>query len=220
MQNLLAPDKPAHKTYNELCAALEARLSPKPLIIAERYRFHKRDQRSRETIAQYIADLRRLARHCEYGNHLEDALRDRLMCGIHDNAICKRLPALRRQLRPQEGRANRNSDGNCGARRLRADACIKRTRYGRGRSSIVKPEAFSSGHNKAARQSCKTPPPTPVTDVKRPDTHITDASTDTLFAADAGRQGTFCKRADHPQRKEQPWVGAQPRNQLAQALDQ
>ena len=93
LQNLLAPDKPADKSYNELCAALEAHLSPKPLIIAERYRFHKRDQRSGETIAQYIADLRRLARHCEYGNHLEDALRDRLVCGIHNNAICKRLLA-------------------------------------------------------------------------------------------------------------------------------
>ena len=34
------------------------------------------------------------------------------------------------------------------------------------------------------------------------------------------RQGTFCKREDHPQRREQPWVGAQPRNQLAQALDE
>ena len=68
LQNLLAPAKPADKTYKELCAALEGHLSLKPLIIAERYRFHKRDQRSGEIIAQYIADLRRLARHCEYGN--------------------------------------------------------------------------------------------------------------------------------------------------------
>ena len=93
LENLLTPDQPATKSYDELIAALKGHLSPKPLVIAERYRFHKRDQRSGETIAQYTAELRRLARYCEFGAHLKDALRDRLVCGLLNPAICKKLLA-------------------------------------------------------------------------------------------------------------------------------
>ena len=93
LENLLTPDQPATKSYAELIAALKGHLSPKPLVIAERYRFHKRDQRSGETIAQYTAELRRLARYCEFGAHLKDALRDRLVCGLLNPAICKKLLA-------------------------------------------------------------------------------------------------------------------------------
>ena len=93
LENLLTPDQPATKSYAELIASLKGHLSPKPLVIAERYRFHKRDQRSGETIAQYTAELRRLARYCEFGAHLKDALRDRLVCGLLNPAICKKLLA-------------------------------------------------------------------------------------------------------------------------------
>ena len=57
LENLLAPDKPGSKNYKELTEALTKHLSPKPLLIAERYRFHKRDQESSETISQYVAAL-------------------------------------------------------------------------------------------------------------------------------------------------------------------
>ena len=46
--------------------------------------------------------------------------------------------AERGQPRPQEGRANCNHDGNRCTRPLRATASSKRTRYERGRSSLVK----------------------------------------------------------------------------------
>ena len=91
LQNLLAPDKPSDKDYDQLCKALKDHLAPKPLIIAERYRFHKRDQRSGETTAQYIAELRRLARNCDFGGHLADALRDRFVSGVTNHTICKSL---------------------------------------------------------------------------------------------------------------------------------
>ena len=50
--------KPAEQSYNDLVAALKSHLNPKPIVIAERFKFHKRNQREEETIAQY---LRRLA---------------------------------------------------------------------------------------------------------------------------------------------------------------
>ena len=71
-------------------------------------------------------------------------LRDRLVCGIHNNAICKRLlPENNLDLKKAKQLATAVENA--------ARASIKRTRYGRGRSSIVKTETVSSSHNKAAR---------------------------------------------------------------------
>jgi hypothetical protein len=91
LRSLTAPQKPSQKTYAQLVAALKEHLSPKPLVIAERFRFHKRDQHAGETVAEYIAELKRLSEHCNFGNVLNDALRDRLVCGISSETIQRKL---------------------------------------------------------------------------------------------------------------------------------
>lgn len=62
-------------------------------MIAERFHFHRRNQASSESIAEYIAELRRLSTHCEFGAYLDQALRDRLVCGLRNENIQKRLLA-------------------------------------------------------------------------------------------------------------------------------
>ena len=42
LRNLVSPDKPKDKTFKELVEVLAAHFSPKPLVIAERYRFNNR----------------------------------------------------------------------------------------------------------------------------------------------------------------------------------
>ena len=42
-------------------------------------------------MAEYVAELRRLATHCQFGEYLDEALRDRLVCGMRNTAIQKRL---------------------------------------------------------------------------------------------------------------------------------
>ena len=66
---------------------------PKPLIIAERYTFNQRNQRSGESVAEYVAELRRLAYTCKFGTFLDDALRDRLVCGLRSDSARRRLLA-------------------------------------------------------------------------------------------------------------------------------
>jgi len=61
LRDLLAPDKPQDKSVADLFATLKKHYEPKPVIIAERFRFHRRDQASGESIAEYLAELRRLA---------------------------------------------------------------------------------------------------------------------------------------------------------------
>ena len=64
LRNLLAPTKPADKSYSELVKVMKDHLKLKPLVIAERFKFHQRDQRDGETVAQHLAELRKLTEKC------------------------------------------------------------------------------------------------------------------------------------------------------------
>ena len=91
LRDLLTPDKPATKSFQEIVTTLQQHLSPKPLEIAERFRFYKRIQREGETVLTYVADLKKLATHCNFGANLNEALRDKLVCGLRNVQIQKRL---------------------------------------------------------------------------------------------------------------------------------
>ena len=57
-------------------------LKPEPLVTVERFNFHRRTQAEGETVAQNVAELRKLADKCDFGTHLNEALTDRLMLGV------------------------------------------------------------------------------------------------------------------------------------------
>ena len=44
-----------------------------------------------ESIAVFVAELRKIAEHCEFGPVLSDMLRDRLVCGTTVKTIQRRL---------------------------------------------------------------------------------------------------------------------------------
>lgn len=46
-----------------------------------------------QSVAAFVADLRRLSEYCAFGTTLDDMLRDRLVCGINDDHIQRRLLA-------------------------------------------------------------------------------------------------------------------------------
>ncbi|RXN15243.1 Retrovirus-related Pol poly from transposon opus [Labeo rohita] len=75
--------KPSEMTYNELKAALLAHYRLQPLVIAERFKFQKRNQKEGESVADYIMALRQLSVSCEFGQYLSDALRDRFVSGLN-----------------------------------------------------------------------------------------------------------------------------------------
>ena len=91
LRSLVAPDKPGEMDYGRVVEVLQNHFAPRPLVIAERFRFHKRNQGEEETVAQYVAVLKRLSEHCEFGAYLEDALRDRFVCGLKTETVQKRL---------------------------------------------------------------------------------------------------------------------------------
>ena len=87
LRNILAPEKPVIKDYSQLVEALRSHLDLKPIVIAERFKFHRRNQREGESIAQYIAELRKLSKHCAFRDYLDQALCNQLVCGLTSEAI-------------------------------------------------------------------------------------------------------------------------------------
>ena len=88
---MLAPDPPKDKSFEALKKILTAHYSPKLIPIAEHFKFHRRNQLESESIAQFVVELKRLALKCEFGVFLEEALRDRLVCGLKNVQIQKKL---------------------------------------------------------------------------------------------------------------------------------
>jgi hypothetical protein len=82
LKSLLAPERPSSKKLAELVSTLKNHFSPKPSVIAERFKFHGRYQKEGESIAQYIVELRKLASTSDFGSFLSESLRDRFVCGL------------------------------------------------------------------------------------------------------------------------------------------
>ena len=93
LRNLRARTKRADKVYGDLVKVMKDHLKPKPLIIAERFKFHRRNQREGETVAQYLAEIRKLTEQCDFRDYLKEALRDRLVCGLRSEVIQRRILA-------------------------------------------------------------------------------------------------------------------------------
>ena len=91
LRNLTSPDVPSTKTYDQLLQLMEDHYDPAPLTIGERYTFWRRDQIEGENVNQYVVALRKLAGSCDFGQFLDDALRDRFVCGLKHEYIQKHL---------------------------------------------------------------------------------------------------------------------------------
>ena len=91
MRDLLLPQQPKDKSLDELMGTLKRHFEPKPVVIAERFHFHRRGQGVDESVAEYVAELRKLATHCRFGGYLEEALRDRLVCGLREESTQRAL---------------------------------------------------------------------------------------------------------------------------------
>ena len=91
VRTLVAPDEPKSKTLEQLTAVLKQHYEPKRLVIARRFYFHRRDQDTNESTAEYVAELRKLASPCKFGDYLNEALRDRFVCGLRSESTQKWL---------------------------------------------------------------------------------------------------------------------------------
>ena len=94
MKNLVAPADISTKTFAQLVQLVQVHYHPKPSAIVMRFRFNSCTRQSGESVAAFVARLRELAQSCDYGDSLEDMLRDRIVCGIQDERLQRSLLAV------------------------------------------------------------------------------------------------------------------------------
>lgn len=90
LSTLASPVKPKSLTYERAVELLAAHLQPTPSVLTERYKFRQRRQRD-ESIAEYVSELKKLSKYCDFGSALDENLRDQLVCGLKSEIIRQRL---------------------------------------------------------------------------------------------------------------------------------
>ena len=83
LRDLVALVKPREKDLATLYEKLRKQYQTKKVVIAERFHFYRRNQSETDNIAEYLAELRHLATHCEFGEGLTNAVRYRLVRQIN-----------------------------------------------------------------------------------------------------------------------------------------
>ena len=92
--SLVAPEDPKDRSYEDLPKLLQEHFMPKPSTIPQRFKFNTRSQQPGESITMFLAELSYLSEHCEFGITLDEMFRDRLVCGVRDIRIQRRLLAV------------------------------------------------------------------------------------------------------------------------------
>ena len=76
--------KPLIQRFEEYCV-------PKTNVTFERYKFNMRSQNPDENCDQYVTELKNMAATCEYGTLKNDLVKDRIVIGVRDNDLRRRL---------------------------------------------------------------------------------------------------------------------------------
>ncbi|KRY49757.1 Uncharacterized protein T03_12337 [Trichinella britovi] len=67
IKSLTSPDPPSSKTFDEVMKLLRNHFMPRPSEVYQRFLYHRRLQQPGEGVAAYVAELRHLAQHCNFG---------------------------------------------------------------------------------------------------------------------------------------------------------
>lgn len=60
-------------------------------MFIERFRFYEAKQAANEDINDFVARLKKLARHCSFGDYLKEVLRDKFVCGLRRGPVFDKL---------------------------------------------------------------------------------------------------------------------------------
>ena len=80
-------------SYGDMVKLVKDHYNPKPSPIVQRFHFNSRSRAEGESVASFVAALRELALHCDYGDRLSEMLRDRLVHSVNHKGIQRRLLA-------------------------------------------------------------------------------------------------------------------------------
>lgn len=93
IKDVLTPQAPGEVAFDDIVEMLSKYFQPTPSEIVQRCRFNSRIRRPHETIAVFTAQLKKLVEHCNFGDTLNQMLRDRLVCGVNNEKWQQRVLA-------------------------------------------------------------------------------------------------------------------------------
>ena len=91
IKNVLAPNRPTDVPFDVIVTQMRTHFHPTPSETVQRYLFYSRTRRAGESVSMYVAELKKLAEFCNFGDTLEPMLRDRIVCGIGNERWQRRL---------------------------------------------------------------------------------------------------------------------------------
>lgn len=82
------------KKYELVLGKFDSYFIPKRNVIHERACFYQRVQRPGERVESFIRSLYELSEHCEFGSAREEHIRDRIVVGIQDKELSRKLQLI------------------------------------------------------------------------------------------------------------------------------
>ena len=76
---------------HSLCLLLKQHHEPEPPKFLQRAKFDARLRKDNESISEYVAALRKLREHCQFGAALSERLCERFATGVNNNEIQRKL---------------------------------------------------------------------------------------------------------------------------------
>ncbi|XP_077550655.1 uncharacterized protein LOC144163846 [Haemaphysalis longicornis] len=91
LRNSVKPAKPSDKKLDEILVVLESHYCPKRSAVVKRFRFNSCVRAEGESVSNFMAALKSLSEHCNFGTEIGNMLRDRIVCGINNADVQTRL---------------------------------------------------------------------------------------------------------------------------------
>jgi hypothetical protein len=85
------PKKPQEFLYAQIISKCKMIFTGERLSITEHYKFNMRVQHAGESASDFSIELQALAEHCQFGDFLDTALRDRFVVGLHSQEIKSKI---------------------------------------------------------------------------------------------------------------------------------
>lgn len=79
------------KVYNDVVKAFDEFCTPKKNTVYERYMFYQRNQGDGEPFDTFLIHIRQLARTCEFEAKENEMLRDRIVMGVNDQKLQRKM---------------------------------------------------------------------------------------------------------------------------------
>lgn len=89
--NLTVPKDPEDCTYETLVTTLKNHYTPVRAVFAERFRFYVAQKQLDESLQDWAARVKKLSTHCNFGEYLETAIRDKFVVGLEPGKVRDKL---------------------------------------------------------------------------------------------------------------------------------